>query len=135
MDKTVIVAVSWRQPHRKYGKPIKRITKFMAHDTKNECKIGDTVRIEESRPISRSKRWKVREILKSRQFAELQPQEIDVSLLEEQSIIPKAKEELTQEDQSPTEDSSETVEEDIPTDPTDEVASDTSSQQKEEDKP
>ena len=98
----------------------------MAHDTNNDCKVGDTVKIEESRPISKSKRWRVREILKSREFAELQPQEIDVSLLEEQSIIPKPKEELTEEEQSTTDDlseqqeedslSAEVVEEDVPTD-------------------
>ena len=117
----------------------------MAHDTNNDCKIGDTVKIEESRPISRSKRWRVREILKSREFAELQPLEIDVSLLEGQSIIPKPKEELTAEEQSSSdaspeqkeEDSSPTdvAEEDVPTDTTDEVDTDASPEQKEEDKP
>jgi small subunit ribosomal protein S17 len=120
MDKTVIVAVFWRQPHRKYGKPIKRTSKFVAHDTNNECKIGDMVRIEETRPLSRSKRWRVREILKSQKFAELQPQEIDVSLLEDQSMIPKAKEEQKEEEKTSDEDISEAV--------------DASSEQKEEEK-
>ncbi len=84
MDKTVVVTVEWRQTHRKYGKPIKRITRFKAHDENNQCKIGDTVRIEESRPLSRDKRWRIREIISSREIADLQPEEIDQTLIKEQ---------------------------------------------------
>jgi small subunit ribosomal protein S17 len=63
MDKTVSVAVERRYRHPLYGKTIKRTSKFMTHDEKNECKIGDTVRIMETRPLSRMKRWRLVEIV------------------------------------------------------------------------
>lgn len=63
MDKTVVVAVVRRLFHRAYGKVVKRTSKFKAHDEKNECKAGDKVMIMETRPLSREKRWTVREII------------------------------------------------------------------------
>ncbi len=63
MDKSVIVEVLRRVRHPKYGKFIKRSTRFMAHDDKNECNIGDTVRIMETRPLSKNKCWRLVEIL------------------------------------------------------------------------
>jgi small subunit ribosomal protein S17 len=63
MDKTVIVAVEYTRQHPLYKKAMKRTSKFAAHDERNECKMGDVVRIEESRPISKTKRWVVREVL------------------------------------------------------------------------
>jgi small subunit ribosomal protein S17 len=63
MDKTVSVAVERRYRHPLYGKILKRTSKFMAHDEKNECKIGDTVRIMETRPLSRLKRWRLVEVV------------------------------------------------------------------------
>ena len=63
MDKTVVLAVTRRIAHSRYGKTIKRTTKFKAHDEKNECKVGDVVRFIETRPISKEKRWAVLEIL------------------------------------------------------------------------
>lgn len=66
MDKTVIVAVEYTREHRLYKKPIKRTSKFAAHDEKNECHVGDTVRIEETRPLSKTKHWIVREIVQRR---------------------------------------------------------------------
>jgi small subunit ribosomal protein S17 len=63
MDKTVVVAVDYVRRHRLYHKRITKTSKFMAHDENNECKPGDTVRIEETRPLSAHKRWVVREIL------------------------------------------------------------------------
>ena len=63
MDKTVVLAVTRRIAHSRYGKTIKRTTKFKAHDEKNECKVGDMVRVIETRPISKDKRWKVLEIV------------------------------------------------------------------------
>ncbi|MCB0010576.1 MAG: 30S ribosomal protein S17 [Anaerolineales bacterium] len=59
MDKTVVVAVTTTKRHPLYGKVIRRVRKFMAHDEANECKIGDEVSIIESRPYSRNKRWAV----------------------------------------------------------------------------
>lgn len=63
MDKTIVVRVSRRIKHPVYGKYITRSVKFMAHDEKNDCMIGDTVRIIESRPLSHSKRWRLVEII------------------------------------------------------------------------
>ena len=59
MDKTVVVAVTTTKRHPLYGKVIRRVRKFMAHDEANECKIGDEVSIIEFRPYSRNKRWAV----------------------------------------------------------------------------
>ena len=63
MDKTIIVAVERKVKHPKYGKFVKKTTTFFAHDDKNDCGIGDTVRISETRPMSKNKRWRVVEIL------------------------------------------------------------------------
>ncbi|MEL6534614.1 MAG: 30S ribosomal protein S17 [Bacteroidota bacterium] len=63
MDKSITVAVQRRVKHPIYGKFIRKTTKFMAHDEKNECGIGDTVRIMETRPMSARKRWRLVEIV------------------------------------------------------------------------
>jgi small subunit ribosomal protein S17 len=64
MDKTVIVAVEKTITHRLYHRYIKKTSKFAAHDEGNQCNIGDEVEIVSSRPLSKTKRWRVREILK-----------------------------------------------------------------------
>lgn len=63
MNKTVVVAVENRSPHPKYGKIVVRTKRYKAHDEENNCKEGDRVRIQETRPLSRTKRWRVMEIL------------------------------------------------------------------------
>ena len=63
MNKTVVVAVSRFVRHQGYGKVIRRVTKLKAHDEKNECKIGDRVKLVETRPISKDKHWRVTEIV------------------------------------------------------------------------
>ena len=63
MDKTVTVAIEIKVKHPIYGKFVKKTTKFHAHDEKNECGIGDTVKIMESRPLSKTKRWRLVEIV------------------------------------------------------------------------
>lgn len=63
MDKTVVVAVENRVAHPKYGKIIVRTKRYKAHDAENQCKAGDQVRIQETRPLSKTKRWQVVEIL------------------------------------------------------------------------
>jgi small subunit ribosomal protein S17 len=63
MDKTVVVAIENRSPHPKYGKIVVRTKKYKAHDEENKCQMGDRVRIRETRPLSRTKRWEVAEIL------------------------------------------------------------------------
>jgi len=63
MDKTVVVAVERKVQHPIYGKFLKKTTRFHAHDEKNECNIGDVVKIMESRPLSKTKRWRLVEIV------------------------------------------------------------------------
>ena len=65
MQKTVVVAVENRAPHPKYGKIVVRTRRYKAHDEENQCRVGDRVRIQETRPLSRTKRWVVAEILGS----------------------------------------------------------------------
>ena len=63
MDKTVVVAIQESVRHSLYGKSVKRTKKFKAHDEANECNIGDRVRIMETRPLSKDKRWRVVKIV------------------------------------------------------------------------
>ncbi len=63
MDKTVVVAVDYLKPHPLYRKTIRKTSKFYAHDAANACGIGDVVRIGEMRPMSKTKRWEVLEIV------------------------------------------------------------------------
>lgn len=65
MQKTVVVAVENRSPHPKYGKIMVRTQRYKVHDEDNRCKEGDRVRIQETRPLSRTKRWTVIEVLNS----------------------------------------------------------------------
>ncbi|HPS45875.1 MAG TPA: 30S ribosomal protein S17 [Bacteroidales bacterium] len=63
MDKSIVVEVERKIKHPKYGKFVKKTSTFMAHDEQNDCNIGDTVRIMESRPLSKSKCWRLVEII------------------------------------------------------------------------
>jgi small subunit ribosomal protein S17 len=63
MDKTITVAVERKVKHPIYGKFVKKTTRFHAHDEKNECTVGDVVKIMESRPLSKTKRWRLVEIV------------------------------------------------------------------------
>jgi small subunit ribosomal protein S17 len=63
MDKTVVVAVENRFPHPIYLKTVSRTTRYKAHDETNNCRVGDRVRITETRPLSRTKRWTVAEVI------------------------------------------------------------------------
>ncbi len=76
MAKTVIVAVDTPKKHPLYKKTIRRTVKYYAHDEKDECKVGDKVKIEETRPLSRLKRWRVVEIVVKGEVAEIKPEEI-----------------------------------------------------------
>lgn len=76
MDKTVVVAVETPRRHPLYKKTIKRAVKYKAHDEKNQCQIGNMVRIMETRPLSKEKKWRVVEILTKGEVAEVQPKEI-----------------------------------------------------------
>lgn len=62
-DKSITVAVKWKEKHPIYGKFVQMTKKYHAHDEKNECNIGDTVSIMETRPLSKTKRWRLVEII------------------------------------------------------------------------
>ncbi|QYX33192.1 30S ribosomal protein S17 [Sphaerospermopsis torques-reginae] len=66
MQKTVVVAVENRSSHPKYGKTVVKTRRYKAHDEENTCKVGDRVRIQETRPLSKTKRWQVAEILNAK---------------------------------------------------------------------
>jgi small subunit ribosomal protein S17 len=63
MDKSIVIAVKRKVKHPKYGKFVNKTSKFMAHDDKNDCNIGDTVKVMETRPLSKSKNWRLVEII------------------------------------------------------------------------
>lgn len=63
MEKTITIAVKWKEKHPIYGKFVNKTKKYHAHDEKNECNIGDTVKVMETRPLSKLKRWRLVEII------------------------------------------------------------------------
>ena len=69
MDKTIVVAIKTKVRHPLYGKMVNRTRKFKAHDENNECGIGDTVKIMETRPISKDKHWRLVEIVEKAKYA------------------------------------------------------------------
>jgi small subunit ribosomal protein S17 len=76
MDKTVVVAVETLKRHPLYKKTFRKVVKYKAHDEANKCQLGDKVRIVETRPLSRWKRWRVAEIITRKEVAEVKPQEV-----------------------------------------------------------
>jgi small subunit ribosomal protein S17 len=80
MQKTVIVAVESHKRHPLYNKTIRRTTRYKVHDANDLAKLGDIVRIIESRPISREKRWRLAEVVTRREVAEIAPRDIDASM-------------------------------------------------------
>ena len=76
-DKSVVVGVSWLQRDRIYKKARRKLTKFVVHDEQNSATIGDRVLIEQARPLSKTKRWRVVEVLEKVDVAEVQPSDID----------------------------------------------------------
>ena len=79
MDKTVVVQVERLSRHPRYGKVLRVRKKYKAHDERNDCHIGDLVRIVESRPLSREKRWRVEEIVKrAEEMPEIAPEVLEV---------------------------------------------------------
>jgi small subunit ribosomal protein S17 len=76
MEKTVIVAVNTPWRHPLYNKTVRRIVKYYAHDEKKQSKTGDTVIIIETRPLSRLKRWRIKEVLTKAEVADIKPSEI-----------------------------------------------------------
>ena len=79
-DKTIVVSVAWRQRHRLYMKHVRRVTRLMAHDKENIAKNGDKVRVEETRPLSKRKRWRLIEIIERADMLPNVPKNADTSL-------------------------------------------------------
>ena len=77
MDKTAVVEMVWKQRNRLYRKQVRRVARYKVHDPLNQCRLGDVVRIEETRPISKTKHWRLMEILERRQVAEVRPIELE----------------------------------------------------------
>ena len=77
MNQTVVVKVETLRQHPRYKRVVRYRTKFKAHDENNACAVGDLVRIVETRPISKEKRWRIAEILHKGEVVEVKPQEID----------------------------------------------------------
>jgi small subunit ribosomal protein S17 len=77
MDKTAVVEMVWKQRHPIYRKQMRRVARYYVHDPERQCEVGDTVRIQETRPISKTKHWRLLEILRRRQVAEVLPIELE----------------------------------------------------------
>src|SRR3990170_8110694 len=82
-DKTIVVEIERASRHRIYHKVIRRTKKYHVHDEANRATLGDLVRIEECRPISRLKRWQLMEVLTERAVADVAPESLDESLVQE----------------------------------------------------
>ena len=113
MDKTVVVAVSSSTRHRLYKKIMRRLRRYMVHDETNDAKLGDRVRIVESRPHSRRKRWQLAEVLVRADRPELAAEEIDLELLGEVKVEEKEPEavEEAEAEETPKEEPAEAAEE------------------------
>ena len=93
MDKTAVVELVWKQRHRLYRKQVRRVARFHVHDPLNQCRLGDVVRIQEVRPVSKTKRWRLLEILERHQVAEVRP----IDLEADAEIVTPAVQEVEQE--------------------------------------
>ena len=85
-DKTAVVEMVWKQRHRLYHKQVRRVARFHVHDPENQCQLGDVVRIEETRPISKTKHWRLIEILERRQVAEVRPIELEGDAITDEMV-------------------------------------------------
>jgi small subunit ribosomal protein S17 len=83
MDKTRVVGVEWKMPHWLYKRPVRRLTKFKAHDEENATRVGDRVMISETRPLSKDKRWRIVQVLEKAEVVDVAPEEVDTTLLAE----------------------------------------------------
>jgi small subunit ribosomal protein S17 len=88
MDKTAVVELVWKQRHRVYRKQMRRVTRFYVHDPEGQCQIGDMVRIQETRPISRTKHWRLLNILSRREVVDIRPIELEGDSIIETSEDP-----------------------------------------------
>ena len=98
-DKTAVVEMVWKIRHRLYRKQVRRVARFYVHDPENQCQLGDLVRIEETRPVSKTKHWRLLEILERRQVAEVRPIELEGDAEAIPDPEPEAEEELLEMDE------------------------------------
>jgi small subunit ribosomal protein S17 len=82
MDKTAVVAVETFRHHPVYRKTVRKVVRYKAHDEKNECGLGDAVRLEETRPLSKEKRWRVADIITRGEVVEVTPVELETQPVE-----------------------------------------------------
>ncbi len=85
MSKTVVVEVESQKPHPFYKKVVRRTTRFKAHDETNACDVGDSVKIVETRPLSKDKRWWVAEVMVKGEVIEVRPVEVDAEVVSGES--------------------------------------------------
>ena len=114
MDRTAGVEMVWKKRSRLYRKQVRQLARFMVHDPENKCLVGDTVRIEEPRPISKSKHWRLMEILSRRQVADVRAIDLEsaavmVTTAEEPQDAEEAADDAAEQD---TEDESSSDEQD-----------------------
>lgn len=77
MEQTAVVEMVWYQRHLVYHKPMRRVARFYVHDPENQCQLGDVVRVQEVRPISKTKRWRLLEIVEKHQVPDIRPIELE----------------------------------------------------------
>ncbi len=80
-EKTAVVEMVWKLPHPVYSKPMRRVARFYVHDPQRQCQVGDVVKIQETRPISKTKHWRLLEIVERRQVAEVRPIDLETDVL------------------------------------------------------
>ena len=141
-DKTTIVEMVWKQRHRLYRKQMRRVARFYVHDPLSQCQLGDIVRIQETRPISKTKRWRLLEILERHLVAEVRPIELeadaDVILAPEaqaeteEIVDESASEEESDDDETEEEDESQEESEEDEPEAADEVEEEPTAEEEEE---
>ena len=103
MDRTAVVEMVWKQRNRLYRKQVRRLARFMVHDPENLCLVGDTVRIEETRPISKSKHWRLLEILSRREVADVRPIDLESDAIMENTTSEQPVNQAEEKDEEQTE--------------------------------
>jgi len=141
-DKTTIVEMVWKQRHRLYHKQMRRVARFYVHDPLSQCQLGDIVRIQETRPISKTKRWRLMEILERHLVAEVRPIELeadaDVILAPEaeaeteEIVDESASEEESDDDETEEEDESQEESEEDEPEAADEVEEEPTAEEEQE---
>ncbi len=103
MDRTAVVEMVWKQRNRLYRKQVRRLARFMVHDPESKCLVGDTVRIEETRPISKSKHWRLLEILSRREVADVRPIDLEADAVMEETAAEQPVDQAEEEEEEQTE--------------------------------